>query len=316
MLDLKRREAGLRESRAALAKVLKKLEVPTPLPYYAILVADGDHMGNAIQLQTTFEAHQELSRALDEFAQGVRTTVERDHGGELIYAGGDDVLAFVPLHRAVACARELAKDFKSRLAGFPVGKDKETDEVVSPTLSVGIGISHFMDPLRGALNLARKAEKLAKEKRNSLAVIVDKRSGPPVEVTGIWGTLDQRLDDYARMHQKDWVPDGAAYDLRELVRLLERAEEAEKKNLVELVKKEAERILRRKQPQHGEEKAIHQEILDRLIGDIRSLEVRQVADRLIVARLLAQAADEAGEVIEPPQDRGPKTQDSKPEEQS
>jgi CRISPR-associated protein Cmr2 len=283
------RKESLQESRTALAEFLKAIEVPTPLPYYAILAADGDRMGNAIERQTTFEAHRKLSHQLDQFSQRVRTIVEGNHGGELVYSGGDDVLAFVPLHQAVACARKLAATFKEHLSGFPV--DDEGEE--TPTLSAGIGISHFMDPLRGALNLARKAEALAKEKRNSLAVIVDKRSGPPVEVKGTWGTLDERLETYVTMHRNDWVPDGAAYDLRELSRLLDRADDTEKVSLRELVQKEAERILRRKQPGHGDQKELAAEVLNRLVDDVRSFELNEVADSLIVARLLAQAWEEA-----------------------
>ena len=290
--DTGRREKGLRESRIALAAVLKKLTVPTPCPYYAILVADGDRMGKAIERQDTFRKHQELSRALDGFAQAVRSIVENRHGGELVYSGGDDVLAFVPLHRAVACTRELAEEFQRRLSAFPADEEGTT-----PTLSAGIGISHFMDPLRGALGLAHKAENLAKEERNSLAVIVDKRSGPPIEVAGPWGTLDERLTDYVRMHREDWVPDGAAYELRQLARLLERAEEHERQSLEELVKKEAERILRRKQPGHGAQREIAEKTLAQLLDDIKNLPVGKVADRLVVARLLAQAADEAKEPL-------------------
>jgi CRISPR-associated protein Cmr2 len=279
---------ALRAARAALARFLEKLGVSTPLPYFAILVADGDKMGKAIERQSTFKGHRDLSRALNEFAQGVRTTVESTHAGELVYAGGDDVLALVPLHQAIDCARTLANDFQKKLSGFPVDKDNRT-----PTLSVGIGISHFLDPLRSALNLARKAESLAKVERNSLAVIVDKRSGPPVEVTGIWGDLDERLSTYVTMHRNDWVPDGAAYELRELSRLLDKADESEKASLLELVRKEAERILRRKQPQHGAEKELAVTVLDRLVEDIQKLKLNEVVDSLIVARLLAQAWEEA-----------------------
>ena len=288
-----KRQEGLREARKALAAFLQKLGVPTPLPYYAILVADGDSMGKAIERQKSFEDHQKLSRALDGFARSVRTTVENRHGGELVYAGGDDVLAFVPLHKAIDCARQLSKDFLSALSGFPVDGDK------TPTLSAGLGISHFMDPLRGALRLARKAEKLAKVKRNSLAVIVDKRSGPPVEVAGAWGTLDQRLDDYTDLHRADYVPDGAAYELRELARLLDGAEGTEREPLENLVKAEAKRILGRKQPAHGAQSNIDPEVFKRIATEFDTSPVAEVADQLIVARLLAQAKDEAGVPLTP-----------------
>lgn len=282
-----KRQEGLREARKALAAFLQQLGVGTPLPYYAILVADGDSMGKAIERQRTFKDHQNLSRALDGFAQSVRSTVEQK-GGELVYAGGDDVLAFVPLHKAIDCARELAESFRKRLSGFPADGDE------TPTLSAGLGISHFMDPLRGALRLARKAEKLAKKTRNSLAVIVDKRSGPPVEVAGVWGTLDLRLDDYTDLHRADYVPDGAAYELRELARLLEGAQGAERDLLENLVKAEARRILGRKQPAHGAQSKIDPEVFKRIAAEFDRSPVAEVADQLIVARLLAQAKDEAG----------------------
>jgi CRISPR-associated protein Cmr2 len=303
--DPERRKEGLRTARLALAEFLKKLGVSTPLPYYAILVADGDRMGKAIERQETFEMHQRLSGKLDQFAQSVRSTVEGDYAGELVYSGGDDVLAFVPLHHAVACARKLAADFKEQLAGFPAGEDGQT-----PTLSAGIGVSHFMDPLRGALRLARKAEGLAKEKRNSLAIIVDKRSGPPVAVSGVWGTLDKRLTDYVIVHREDKVPDGAAYELEELARLLDGVDGEERSNLEKLVRKEAERILRRKQPGHGEETEIDKKVLGSLLADLdepsdaelgkrEESTLKKVANRLIVARLFAQASEQAGEKLTP-----------------
>ena len=77
-----------------------------PSPYYSILLADGDRIGKVIDNQKDVEGHRTLSRALDGFADSVRRTVEA-HKGALIYAGGDDVLAFVPLHTLIACASEL-----------------------------------------------------------------------------------------------------------------------------------------------------------------------------------------------------------------
>jgi CRISPR-associated protein Cmr2 len=300
VLDPDQRETGLRAARSALADFLKRLGVPTPLPYYAILVADGDRMGKAIERQNTFEKHRALSRDLDRFAQSVRSIVERDHGGALVYSGGDDVLALVPLHRAIRCARVLAAEFGKQLAGFPAD-----DQGNPPTLSAGIGVSHFIDPLRGALELAREAEKRAKEKRNSLAVKVDKRSGPPVEITGLWGTFDQRLDDYVALHLNDQVPDGAAYELEELARLLETAKGEGKENLEKLVRSEAARILRRKQPEHGAQEKIDPKILDSLLADLAELSVGDVANRLIVARIFAQAAEQAGEKPAAPKAGGP-----------
>lgn len=285
--DKKEIRRRCQEARKYLLPVLERAGVSQPLPYYAILHADGDHMGKAILNQSRFEQHKELSRALDRFARNTRLIVEHDHKGELIYAGGDDVLAFVPLHRAVACAKALAEDFKEKLQGFPAVDGKP------PTLSAGIGISHFLEPMGTALNTARRAQKLAKKKRDSLAVILDKRSGPPVEVTGLWRTLDQELLDFTELHRNEQISDRAAFELRELEILTKGLKEGEDQALKALARSEAERILRRKQPAEGRDSKVHPEVLERLLATLKVLSPRELGDRLIVARLLAKAAEEA-----------------------
>jgi CRISPR-associated protein Cmr2 len=297
VLPVERKKESIRVAREALAAFLKALEIAVPIPYYAILVADGDHMGRAIQRQTTAGAHQALSRALDGFARRVGEIVERPpHRGELIYAGGDDVLAFVPLHNALACAKALKEEFGTSLQGFPVGGENGGGLPLSPTLSVGIGISHFMEPMGRALALARRAEKLAKTSRDALAVIVDKRSGPALETHGRWGTADMDLAAFVKMHVQDWVPDGAAYELRDLARLLpdpRKPPAPEGPALVELVRAETCRILKRKQPQHGEKQKIHQDHLDRLLQVEKDHGLRALSERLLIARLIAEAALQA-----------------------
>jgi CRISPR-associated protein Cmr2 len=284
--DRNERNLRISTARKALAAFLETIGVKTPVPYYAILLADGDRMGDAIEHQSTFEDHKRLSQKLDEFARRAREIVEKDHHGELIYSGGDDVLAFVPLHRAVACGRQLAESFATSMESFASPESR-------PTLSVGLGISHCMDAMGQALDLARSAEKLAKKSRNALAVLVDKRSGPAMAVSGIWGTLDQDLDVFMDMHLRDLVPDGAAYELSQLGSLLAGTEGEEGEILKQLVDKEAERILRRKQPAHGAEAAIAQKDLDHLLARLKEEGVPAVADRLIIARLLAVAQEQA-----------------------
>lgn len=286
VIDRNDRRLRTSEARKALAGFLRVIGAPTPVPYYAVLLADGDRMGEAIDRQSSFAGHKELSRQLDELARGARNIVEKDHRGELIYSGGDDVLAFVPLHRAVECARQLAGRFADLLERFGTSESH-------PTLSVGIGISHFMDPMGQALNLARHAEKLAKKTRNALAVVVDKRSGPATEVSGIWGTVDRDLDVFVEMHVQDLVPDGAAYELRELGSLLEGATGEAEATLKDLVGKEAERILRRKQPAHGAKAEIAAKDLAYLQPRLTQEGIPAIADRLIIARLLAEAQIQA-----------------------
>lgn len=283
------RRHALKQAQHALGAFFTTTNLPRPSPYFAILMADGDYMGKAIRHRDTEKDHQDLSHTLDDFAQYAKKIVEDEdkHQGELIYSGGDDVLAFVPLNRAIECARELQEDFKKRLEKFGHSEG-------APTLSVGIGIGHFMDPMGDVFRLARQAEKKAKVKRNSLAIIVDKRSGPPTVVTGMWGTVDKHVLRFAEWHRNADIPDGVAFELQELNGLLAHAEEDQRTTIQALVRKETERIMKRKRTARGE-KPIDEDILRELL-DIP----HELAERLIVARLIAHAKSIAeGELPKP-----------------
>jgi CRISPR-associated protein Cmr2 len=141
-----------------------------PPAYVACLAADGDRMGAAIDSLPSAEANRIFSRALAGFPGEAREIVER-HLGSLIYSGGDDILAFLPVASAADCAAELAAAFRKRL-GHTVSEE------CAPTLSVGIGVGHVIEPMSILLDLARHAERTAKDAgRDALAIIVDKRSG-------------------------------------------------------------------------------------------------------------------------------------------
>ncbi len=76
-----------------------------------ILAADGDRMGELLDKMQALPAHQNISKALANFATGVPDII-RKHQGHCVYAGGDDVLALLPLHTAIECSRELAGDIQ------------------------------------------------------------------------------------------------------------------------------------------------------------------------------------------------------------
>lgn len=264
-----------------------------PNPYYALLVADGDRMGRAIDDQHDIAHHQQLSRRLTLFAKGVKTIVESDHQGSLIYAGGDDVLALVPLHSVLPCARALARRFRDELSEFTLSEIDRDGKAISPTLSVGIAISHHLEPLSDALQLARQAERVAKDAgRNALAITLSKRSGVASTVKGRWGTLDVRMDHFVWLHRAEAIPDGAAYELHELALRLEGVK-------AEALNAEAIRILKRKRAEQGQrpmaETALSE--LGQLIND-PNLTIEQLADELIIAREFAGATSQAGIKLE------------------
>jgi CRISPR-associated protein Cmr2 len=148
-------------------------KISEPYPYVACLVADGDHMGRAIDRLGSAAEHRRFSEALARFAGEARRVIEQDHRGALVYSGGDDVLAFLPLPEALSCADDLRKRFAEAMA-TACPSLLATDRA---TLSVGLGIGHVMESMGDLLALGRQAEREAKRGRNALAVIVDKRSG-------------------------------------------------------------------------------------------------------------------------------------------
>jgi len=262
-----------------------------PMPYYALLVADGDRMGRVIDYQTTVQEHRRLSRALSEFAIQAPDIVTA-HEGSLVYTGGDDVLAFLSLHTVLDCARKLADEFRKALQDF---RDADGH---SPTLSVGVAVSHHLEPLADALELARNAEKIAKSEpgKDALAITVSKRSGVDRTVSGRWGTLDERLRLFIQLHRMEAIPDGAAYELHSLVRRLGEPEGGHGDDtLQKAMQAEAVRILRRKQARRGREAIAEgtSEHLKTLLAE-DGMAVDRLADELIVARTLAEAADLAG----------------------
>ena len=167
---------------AHLTPLLDKLH-SCPIPSVCCLVADGDHMGAAIDGIRQPHEHRDLSRRLATFASRAQEIMAR-HKGFAIYTGGDDVLGFLAPAHALAAAADLHADFAASMDGLDFFDNK-------PTLSVGLGIGHILDGMAHLLWLGRRAERLAKQgrpgsPRNSLAVIVDRRSGGDVEWCDGW----------------------------------------------------------------------------------------------------------------------------------
>jgi CRISPR-associated protein Cmr2 len=142
-----------------------------PYPYVACLVADGDRTGRAIDRLASADAHRSFSQTLSGFAGEARGIVEQRHRGVLIYSGGDDVLAFLPLPEALSCADDLRRRFSEVMADAC----NEFPEEKRPTLSVGLGVGHIMESMGDLLALGHEAEREAKHDHNALAMLVDKR---------------------------------------------------------------------------------------------------------------------------------------------
>lgn len=213
------------EERAALRQLQKALrpiwsDYGTPVPYAVILQADGDRMGELLSRAESASASRDISRALQGFANDVREIVRR-HRGHAVYAGGDDVLALLPLPGAKPCAAELAECFGRSLGA--IGQKLSVPASAMPSLSAGLGIGHLVQPLGTLRARALQAEKYAKgdelpeaQRRNALAVVLGVRSGRDIHWRAQWNDPEagQFLDKMVDAYQQKLLPSRVAYDLR------------------------------------------------------------------------------------------------------
>ncbi|NLF69580.1 MAG: type III-B CRISPR-associated protein Cas10/Cmr2 [Candidatus Anammoximicrobium sp.] len=148
--------------------------------YYAILMLDGDHMGDILRAVPGPKHQLQVSRALSNFAKElVCPIVENQNDGTLIYSGGDDVLALLPTLTALKCAVGVKDAFVSNWQSYLHG--------LPATVSAGLAVVHYKEDLRSALNTARRAEKRAKESgRNTLVLTVCRRSGEHTSALCPW----------------------------------------------------------------------------------------------------------------------------------
>lgn len=249
-----------------------------PNPYYALLAADGDNMGAVIDAQTKKEAHQHLSRALSEFTYSL-PPIAKNNAGVLVYSGGDDVLAYLPIHTVLDFTRQIEFTFRDKLREF------KSEKGISPTLSIGIAVTHHLEPLSDALELARKAEKEAKSVpgKNGLAIILSKRSGADRLVKGKFSELFERLDTLIRFSERNAISVGTAYELQTLHRDLSKTTIP-----AEGLAKEALRIIERKR-ESGSARDIQPEVKKTFENWIvpQPISLNELALEMIIANELA-----------------------------
>lgn len=138
--------------------------------------------------------HASISTALRNYTlEFVREIVEKEHLGKLVYAGGDDVLAFVNLKDLFDVMQKLRWAFSGQIniengeikidlntqTGF-VEKNGKYLLTMGPkaTASMGVVIAHYKTPFQIVIKKVFEAEKIAKkEGKNGFAICLMKRSG-------------------------------------------------------------------------------------------------------------------------------------------
>lgn len=162
-----------RMAAANLQKVMEeKFQVAPPASYLAVLAQDLDDMGSHLSGKTKKEnlsrkRHAEISDQLRRVAEK-QTSLLRDPAqlGVEVYAGGDDLLAFLPAATALAGARACKKAVTEVSADLP-------------DASSALLFFHRRYPLRLALAASRAALAAAKSVpgKHALAVGYLRRSG-------------------------------------------------------------------------------------------------------------------------------------------
>lgn len=269
----------------------------SPNPYYVLLHADGDFMGKTIDDLDCAQKHRKFSRQLSSFAAQAKTIVNEQSFGSLIYAGGDDVLALLPMHTALSATVKLQDAFKHALFVNSEGK--------TPTLSAGLVIAHHLDALEDSLQQARDAEKVAKgvKGKNALAVTLSRRGGSPRTVKGARGELDERLWVMVEWHLQKQIARGLAYEWLELEKRLSPTTSQEYgAHLHQVLWLEAARIMGRKRESGGGE-GLEKKVADQLkiwldqssasSGEHEEGVLEALANELIVSAALAEAMEQA-----------------------
>jgi CRISPR-associated protein Cmr2 len=293
--DAREAPAAVDRISKALAHLLRELGVSDDAvpAYYATVLADGDGMGaalDAVGRTAGVEGHRRVSAALDAFSRSCRSIVEA-HAGSLVYAGGDDVLALLPLHTVLAGVRALHDRFGDTMR--EVFAELKVD-AAPPSLSVGVGIAHHLDDMADARALAHRAERDAKsvDGKDALAIHVQMRSGGALRAVGRFGEsqpLDARLHDWARLQIADAIPGKAAHDLEAEMAVLLQSGGTPRDDLARSL---ANRVLDRKRGKRGEEQLSKdvRALTDRALQGTNVAEsVHALSHELQIARLIAGA---------------------------
>jgi len=292
--------ADARRRTAALLKATQEMGVAPPDRYYAILMLDGDRMGRNLAAASSREAHRDISVTLAHFAvKEVRRIIEIERPGRVIYAGGDDVLALLPVEHALTAGAELSRAYRAAMTG----------KLQVSSVSAGIVFAHHLYPLEAVLRAAREAERTAKDGYNRDAVVVHllKRAGGNVIAGAGWadeGTVDIAtwMSDVARRFADGRLSPKLAHAVyAEADTLAKLPEEAQRAELRRLALRQAGDSLTREERQEQADKLSRELVtlaartearrreaeMRRLIGGIEI-----VARWLLIAAFIAQPGGE------------------------
>lgn len=149
--EIERAQQDLRRLSNPVRSLHERLGAPPP--YFALVMMDGDGVGNRLASLTKADELVGLAERLYAFADEAETIVSENGHGCAFFVGGDELAAYLPLDRALGTLLELAKTFSTHL-----GDD-------GLTLSAGVAIGHLKADLRATRAAAHDALDKAKARR-------------------------------------------------------------------------------------------------------------------------------------------------------
>ncbi len=174
--------------------------------------------------------HLAISGALNDFSLTVvRHVVENEHLGRLIYAGGDDVFAMLPVADLLPAMQRLRHAYSGTDPEHEGGRDPRGLTLHNgfaflngklmrmmgskATASCGAVIAHHQAPLAAVRRELAAAEQRAKNEggRDAFSITIIKRSGGALRLTAKWGEPVKLLQDLRRFLAADGVSRRAAY---------------------------------------------------------------------------------------------------------
>ncbi len=220
----------------------KKVGIVGPSSYYAVLLMDGDNMGRVLSANETKKP--DISIALNDFADNTYDIIE-PLGGRVIYAGGDDLLAFLPIDMVLHAASDLAASYSNFMGNLQLSGG------VSLSISAGITLANMNLPMGRIIKHTHYLlDDVAKEysdghtKKDAFAMQVWTRSGPGVRIVKKWQSKSQKqpwpieimgLVDAARQKRSPPLTKGFLYSASDLIAKFERIPQGDEDVLLELL---------------------------------------------------------------------------------
>lgn len=215
VLDCKRKDIEAALDHACRTRYRSLLECS----YYALVVADGDHMGRWMSGQykeadEELEVHQaRLSRCLAHFSESLEEWVRiAERSICPVYLGGDDALLLCSLDDLFPLVFQIRDGWNAALTSELFPSDRR------PTMTLHASVVHAKEPLQGVLNQARHEIEETKEAlgRDCLSILGKVHAGGEVLMRLQWSEVSPlvaaietlsswRLADNGQLPQADEI---------------------------------------------------------------------------------------------------------------